>query len=98
MTARSDAATRRSYAIMRSSQPHRAAECKALLAVERAELAARQAPEVQRAERRALEAPDFDPNPREQAADLPVLPFGERHRDERKVAMAPVLRALQHPH
>src|SRR4030095_14403215 len=98
MTARSDAATRRSYWIMRSSEPHRAAERQNLLAAECAELPGRQAAEVKRAARDALEAPYLDADAREQTANLPVLPLGERHRDEREVAVAAVPRARQHAH
>src|SRR6185295_16139175 len=98
MTASSHAATWRSRAIMRSPELHRAAELQDLLAPERAEVAGRKPPELQRAERDALEALDLGADAREQAADLAVLALGERHRDERKVATAPVPHALQDPH
>src|SRR5688572_31130889 len=95
MTASSQPAIFRSSAITRSSEADRAAQREDLLPPQGAEMAARQAPESERAERDALEALDLDADAGEQPPDLAVLPLGERDRHQRQVAAAPVPRALE---
>src|SRR5688572_5448292 len=98
MTPRSSATTRRSFAITRSPEPDGTPKGEDLFPFERAEMAAGEAAELERAERDPLEASHAGADARKQPPDLAVLALGERDRDQGEVAVAAVLHALQHPH